>query len=81
MTKIAGAYGEYGTHMTTEYDAYPLIPEEVSKEIVSGVTETSAALKTFTRLPDMSSRTHKMPVLSTLGTADFTTDTVDDSLT
>lgn len=81
MTKIAGAYGEYGTHMTTEYDAYPLIPEEVSKEIVGGVTETSAALKTFTRLPDMSSKTYRMPVLSTLGTADFTADTVDDSLT
>jgi HK97 family phage major capsid protein len=81
MTKISGDYGEYGTHMTTEYDAYPLIPETVSKEIMDGICETSAALALFDRLPNMSSRTHRMPILSTLGQADFTSSVTDDDLT
>jgi HK97 family phage major capsid protein len=81
MTKIAGEYGEYGTHLTTEYDAYPLIPETVSKEIMAGIVEASAALTLFDRLPDMSSRTHRMPILSTLGQADFTCETTSDDLT
>lgn len=81
MTKIAGDYGEQGTYLTTEYDSWPLIPEEVSKEIASGVEEGSAALNLFTKLPNMSSRTQRMPVLSTLGDAGFIGAVTSDNLT
>lgn len=81
MTKIAGDYGETGTHMTTEYDAWPLIPEETAKEIQEGVVEGSAALSQFYRLPNMSSRTYRMPVLASLGAAEFVGDTTSDNLT
>lgn len=83
MTLIAGGHdhGSHGTHMTTEFDAWPLIPETVSREIQDGIVESSAALSLFDRLPNMSSRVHRMPVLSTLGYAEFVCDTVDDNLT
>lgn len=80
MSKIAGASGDYGTHATTEYDAWPLIPEEVTREIQDGVVEGSAALTLFDRLPNMGSRTSRMPILSTLGLAEFTGDTTSDNL-
>jgi len=77
------ADGGYGTDIkgTTEYDAWPLIPQTEAASIASGITEGSAALAQLTRLPDMSSKTHKMPVLGTLGSADFTGDVETDSLT
>ena len=81
MTKISGEYGEQGTYATTEYDAWPLIPEETAKEIQSGVVEDSAVLTMLTRMPNMSSRTHRMPVLATLGNAEFTGNTITDDLT
>jgi hypothetical protein len=81
MTKVSGDYGETGTYLTTEYDAYPLIPETVSKEIMDGICEASSALALFDRLPNMSSRTHRIPILSTLGQAAFTSETTSDSLT
>jgi len=76
------ADGGYGADIkgTTEYDAWPLIPQTETASITSGITEKSAALAQLTRLPDMSSRTHKMPVLGTLGNADFTGDVVTDNL-
>lgn len=80
MTRIAGEYGETGTYATTEYDAWPLIPEEVSKEIQGGVVEDSAVLTMLTRMPNMSSRTQRMPVLATLGNAEFTGNTTSDDL-
>jgi HK97 family phage major capsid protein len=82
MTLIAGGHGTgtKGTHVTTEFDAWPLIPETVSKEIQDGIVESSAALSLFSRLPNMSSRVHRMPLLSTLGYAEFVCDTTDDSL-
>ena len=81
MTKIAGDYGQDGTHMITEFDAWPLIPEEVAKEIQDNVAQSSAVLNLFDRLPNMSSRTYRMPVLSTLGAAEFTGSVVSDDLT
>ena len=78
MTEIT----ESGQYMTTEYDAWPLIPEEVAREVVAGVTEASATLSMFRRLPNMSARTMRMPVLNALGSAAFTTaNTVNDALT
>jgi hypothetical protein len=78
-------HGGYGTglnevHATTEFDAWPLIPEEVSREIMSGIVEGSAALSNFRRLPNMSSRIQRMPILGSLGNADFTSNTVNDNL-
>ncbi len=83
MSLLSGGYGTdvRGVYGTTEYDAYPLIPEEVSASIMDGITEGSAALNMFDRLPNMNSRTYRMPVLATLGGADFTGDTVSDDLT
>lgn len=82
MTLIAGGHGTdtTGTYMTTEFDAWPLIPETVSKEILDGITEASAALTLFDRLPNMSSRVHRMPLLSTLGYAEFVCDIMSDNL-
>lgn len=77
MTEI----NESGQYMTTEYDAWPLIPEEVAREVVAGITEASATLSMFRRLPNMSARTMRMPVLNALGSAAFTTaNTENDSL-
>lgn len=50
-------------------DAEALIPEIESKEIIKGVTAQSVALQLFTRLPNMSSKTTKMPVLNSLPVA------------
>lgn len=82
MTLLAHGHGtsKQGVYGTTEYDAWPLIPEEVSNSILDGVTEASAALQLFDRLPNMGSRTYRMPVLSALGSAGWATDTVDDNL-
>lgn len=73
-------HGQPEVYGTTEFDAWPLIPQEVSNQIIDGVTEASAALTMFNRLPNMGSRTQRMPVLDTLGNAGFICDTVDDNL-
>ncbi len=52
-------------------DAAALIPEEVSREIVQGVAETSACLRLFRRLPNMSRKQQRIPVLSALPAAYF----------
>lgn len=80
MTKISGEYPQQGVYATTEYDAWPLIPEEVSNEIQGGVVAESAVLTMLTQLPNMTSRTQRMPVLATLGSAEFTGNTTTDSL-
>lgn len=52
-------------------DASPLIPEEVTREIFQGVTESSACLRMLRRLPNMSRKQLRMPVLSALPSAYF----------
>lgn len=79
MSLVAGDYAT-GTYMTTEYDAWPLIPEEVSNDIMEGIVEGSAALNFFNRLPNMGSRTQRMPILASLGDADFVGNKTSDSL-
>lgn len=69
-----------GVFGTTEFDAWPTINEEIAPDIISGVIEGSAALQLFRRLPNMSSRTLRQPVLDTLGAASFVEGTVDDNL-
>ncbi len=48
-----------------------LIPEERSKEIMQSVPEQSIAMRLMRRLPDMSSKTRSIPVLSSLPMAYF----------
>ncbi len=52
-------------------DAEALIPEDAAREIIQGVPEESAALKIMRRLPNMSRKVQRMPVLSLLPTAYF----------
>jgi len=78
MTKINE--GAIDTFMTTEADAWPLIPEEVSREIVDGIAEGAVTLRQFRRLPNMARRLYRMPVLDSLGRAEFVSATVDDDL-
>ena len=39
MSLIINSSGDGTAYMTTEADAAPLIPEEVSKEIIKGINE------------------------------------------
>lgn len=51
--------------------AASLIPEENAKEIIQGVVTQSAVLQRGRKLPNMSSKTYKMPVLDMLPIAYF----------
>ena len=57
--------------MISRTGAAALIPEEQSSQIIQGITEDSAVLKLAKRLPNMSSKTLKMPVLGSLPYAYF----------
>ena len=52
-------------------DAAALIPEEVTSELLTNVTEQSAVMRLGRRLQDMSRAQKRMPVMSTLATAYF----------
>lgn len=51
--------------------AEALIDEQISNTIIQGAVEQSAVLKHFKRLPNMSAKKYKMPVLSMLPIAYF----------
>ena len=50
-----------------------LMPEDVSREVIQGVPQNSAVMSLARRLPDMSRKQRRMPVLSSLLTAYFVT--------
>ena len=52
-------------------DAAALIPEEVTSELLEGVTEQSATMRLGRRLQNMSRAQRRMPVMSALATAYF----------
>lgn len=54
------------TNIISRTDAAGLIPEPVTREIIQGVTESSAVLRMGRRLPNMTSRTQSMNVLDML---------------
>lgn len=62
---------ETGTSIIDRSGAESLIPEERAREIIQGVITQSAVLSRGRRLPNMSSRTYKMPVLDMLPLAYF----------
>lgn len=62
--------GEF-ENIISRSDAAALIPEEAAREIIQGVPEQSAALKLMRRLPNMTRKQLRMPVLSFLPTAYF----------
>ena len=57
--------------MVTRNDADPLIPVEEAKEIIQGAIEASAVLSLGRRLPNMTSKQYRMPVLDMLPVAYF----------
>lgn len=62
---------EDDTSIIDRSGAESLIPEERAREIIQGVVARSAVLTRGRRLPNMSSRTYKMPVLDMLPLAYF----------
>lgn len=66
------------TGMITRPNATALIPVPVMSDIIQGATENSAFLRMATRLPNMSSATLTLPVLSALPTAYFVTGEIGD---
>jgi HK97 family phage major capsid protein len=58
---------------TDRTDAGSLIPEDVTREIIQGVPQQSAVMTLARRLPNMSRKQQRMPVLSALPTAYFVT--------
>lgn len=59
------------TDTITRTGAEALIPVEHSNQIIQGIVEESSVLKLAKRLPNMSSKTLKMPVLNSLPYAYF----------
>ena len=57
----------------TRTNVEALIPEDVSREIIQGVPQTSAVMQLARRLPNMTTAQRRMPVLSGLITASFVT--------
>jgi len=51
--------------------AQALMPDNVTREIISGVRKESVSMKLMRRLPNMTSKTTRQPVLSMLPSADF----------
>ena len=50
----------------TRAEAQALIPEDVSHDILKAIARTSFVLQLATRLPDMPTKTRRLPVLSVL---------------
>lgn len=60
----------YNTYIART-DAEALIPEEAMRSIIQSVPQASAVMRRARRLPNMSRKTFRMPVLSGLVTAGF----------
>lgn len=58
-------------NVTDRTGANALIPEPVTRDIMKGVRKKSAFFSLARKLPNMSSKTQKQPVLSLLPSADF----------
>jgi len=56
---------------TTRANALALIPDEIAKEIIKGVPESSVVMQVATRAANLSRKQRRMPVLSSLPNAYF----------
>lgn len=63
----------YDSLIDRSSDAAALIPEEVSREIIQDTPQSSAVMQVARRLPNMSRKQQRMPVLSSLIDAYFVT--------
>ncbi|PDO11582.1 MAG: phage capsid protein [Candidatus Reconcilbacillus cellulovorans] len=59
------------TNAILRTDAEALIPEEVAREIIQGVPQYSAVMQLATRLPNMTAKQKRLPVLNSLPMAYF----------
>jgi len=59
------------TNAILRTDAEALIPEQVAREIIQGVPQYSAVMQLATRLPNMTAKQKRMPVLNSLPMAYF----------
>lgn len=59
------------TNIISRTNAEALIPAEVASEIVQGVPQYSTVMSLATKAPNMSTKTRRLPVLSSLPTAYF----------
>lgn len=57
--------------MITRNDADALIPQEIAREIIKSVPQKSSAMQLLRKLPNMSTKTRRMPVLAALVAAGF----------
>lgn len=64
--------GDYD-NIISRSDAEALIPEDASREIIQNVPEASSALKLFRRMPNMSRKQRRLPVLDIMPVAYFVT--------
>lgn len=58
-------------NIITRSNAEALIPTQVANEIISGITDTANILRLMRRLPNMTAKQYKLPVLSALPMAYF----------
>lgn len=61
----------FGTNIINRTDAEALIPVEVANEIIQGVPQMSAVMQLGTKLPNMTAKQKRMPVLNSLPMAYF----------
>ncbi|ALS27188.1 phage capsid family protein [Paenibacillus sp. 32O-W] len=61
----------FSTNIINRTDAEALIPVEVANEIIQGVPQQSAVMQLATRLPNMTAKQKRMPVLNSLPMAYF----------
>jgi HK97 family phage major capsid protein len=59
------------TNAILRTDAEALIPEEVAREIIQGVPQYSAVMQLATKLPNMTAKQKRLPVLNSLPMAYF----------
>jgi len=57
--------------MINREKAYALIPEQEVMELINGIRKSSVAMQLMRRLPNMSTRVGRVPVLEMLPSADF----------
>lgn len=57
--------------LTSREDAQALMPEEVARDILGNIEEASAVMQVARRLPDMSRKQRRIPVIASIPTAYF----------